>query len=162
MNKKLFVFAMVCVAIISAGSAFAVTTHIMEPGDTLWELAAKHYGDPTLYPVLLEVNGIDNPRTIPNGRVIIIPDKSAMQKIAKESDPAKKRALINQAKGSTGKTSIVSPVDSGNSGVTGNTNSGADSASRGGEAVDPDDTSFTNILKGPKVSPEKLIKTNDH
>lgn len=130
--------------------AMAATTHTIRTGDTLWDLAAKHYGDPTLYPILLEVNNIDNPRTILNGTVIVIPDKEDMKAIANESDPDKKRALVARAVGGNGgsvtpkgKAAPASP----------------DQVSRTGE-VDPDDTSFTNILKGPKVSADKLIKTN--
>lgn len=153
MNKKTLVIFVVAIFVMAGMQAFAGTTHTIKSGDTLWELAAKHYGDPTLYPVLLEVNGIDNPRTIPNGKVIIIPDKSDMQKIARESDPTKKRELISRA--GSGQTSVIPTVEDE---PANDTNSSSDSVSRGGEKVDPEDTSFSNILKGPKVSPDKLIQ----
>ncbi|MFZ5950499.1 MAG: LysM peptidoglycan-binding domain-containing protein [Candidatus Rifleibacteriota bacterium] len=157
MNKKLLV---ILVFLGFSSVLSAVTTHTFRSGDTLWDLAAKHYGDPTLYPVLLEVNGIDNPRTIQNGKVIIIPDKSSMQQIAKEKDPARKRELISQA--TSGQDSPVIPPGDNNEGQGGNTsqNNSASAESRTGE-VDPNDTSFTNILKGPKVTGDKLIKVDD-
>ncbi len=157
MNKKLLVI-LVFLGVSSMLSA--VTTHTIKTGDTLWDLAARHYGDPTLYPVLLEVNGIDNPRTIQSGRVIIIPDKSTMQQIAKESDPARKRELISQA--TSGQESPVIPPGDGGEGQGGSTSqsNNASAESRSGK-VDPNDTSFTNILKGPKVTGDKLIKVDD-
>ncbi len=136
--------------LLSAGAGFAATTHVFKSGDTLWDLAARHYGDPTLYPVLLEVNGIDNPRAIPNGKVIIIPDKSDMKKIAAESDPARKRSLIDAARGGTpSEPEPTAPV----------TETGQDATSRTGN-IDPDQTGFNKVLGGPKVSPAELIKTN--
>ena len=60
-------------------SADAMTTHIMKDGDTLWGLAQKYYGDGTLYTILSKYNNISNPRTIPNGKKIMIPDKTTLQ-----------------------------------------------------------------------------------
>lgn len=152
MNRKSLIFLVTFLVLTLVGTGYAVTTHTMGTGDTLWELSAQHYGDPTLYPVLLEVNGIDNPRTIPNGKVIIIPDKATMQNIARENDPAKKRSLIAQATSGN----VVPPGDEVQNPQT-PTNSGKDAETRTG-AVDPDETTFINILKGPKVSPDKLIQ----
>jgi len=140
--------------ILFAAVSLSAKTHVIRDGDTLWELAAQHYGDPTLYPILLEVNGIDNPRTIPNGRVIIIPDRSAMRNIAQERDPERRRQLI--ARAGTG----ASGNNDSNSRPQVPVNTGADSVSRTGDAVDPEETGFSKILAGPKVSGDKLIKTN--
>jgi LysM repeat protein len=150
--KKITMFLLIALFLVVSQQARAVTTHTFTSGDTLWELAAKHYGDPTLYPVFMAVNNIDNPRTIPNGKVIIIPDKKDLENIAQETDPDKKQELINQVPG--GQNSFVPPTPAGN----GNDNTSADAVSRGGEKVNPNDTSFSNILQGPKVSPDKLIK----
>lgn len=147
--KKVTLFILAAVLIISA-NADAATTHVFKSGDTLWELAAKHYGDPTLYPVLLQVNNISNPRTIANGKVIIIPDKSDMKAIANEGDPVKRQELI--ARANSGK-SAEQAADKPKAPAR------PDQASREGE-VNPEDTSFTNILNGPKVSADKMIKTN--
>lgn len=153
MKKSFVIFALSGLMAI-AGAVSGATTHTITTGDTLWELAAKHYGDPTLYPILLQVNNIDNPRTILNGTVIIIPNKSDMKKIADETDPAKKKALISK---------VSSGLSTGNDGSDKNpeiTASSPDKASRVGE-VNPNETSFENILKGPKVSADKLIKVNN-
>ncbi len=147
--KKAVLF--VIVLLLVAVSVDAATTHVIRSGDTLWELAAKHYGDPTLYPILLQVNDISNPRTIPNGKVIIIPDKSDMRAIANESDALKRREMITRA--TSGKSVAQAAKEKTRAPAR------PDQASREGE-VNPDDTSFTNILNGPKVSADKLIKTN--
>lgn len=142
----------VILSLLVTGAANAATTHVFRSGDTLWDLAAKHYGDPTLYPILLQVNGISNPRTIPNGKVIVIPDKSDMKAIANEKDADKRKEMIEHAGSGQG----------GSGENTQNADATApqkpDQASREGE-VDPNDTSFTNILNGPKVSADKLIRT---
>ena len=157
MNRNVILLTILVLVLTCLGDGFAATTHTIESGDTLWDLAAKHYGDPTLYPVLLEVNGIDNPRTIPNGRVIVIPDKSDMEKIARESDPKTREDLIRSAAGdSAPNTNVVPPADDSQ---TQSSYSGKDSESRSGK-IDPNETGFSNILKGPKVSPDKLIKVD--
>lgn len=147
--KKAVLF--VIVLLLVAVSADAATTHVFRAGDTLWELAAKHYGDPTLYPILLQVNNISNPRTIPNGVVIIIPDKSDMKAIANESDELKRQEMITRANG--GKSVVQAVKDKAKAPPR------PDQVSREGE-VNPEDASFINILKGPKVSADKLIKIN--
>ncbi|OGK08126.1 MAG: hypothetical protein A2W80_03060 [Candidatus Riflebacteria bacterium GWC2_50_8] len=148
--KKLTLFILAAVLLVSV-PADAATTHVFKSGDTLWELAAKHYGDPTLYPILLQVNNISNPRTISNGKVIIIPDKADMKAIADESDSLKRQELIARVTG--GKKAEQA------AGEKAKAPTRPDQASREGQ-VNPEDTSFTNILNGPKVSADKLIKTN--
>lgn len=150
MMKK--ILSVSVVMILLSGALVCAKTHVFREGDTLWELAAQHYGDPTLYPVLLEVNGIDNPRTIPNGRVIIIPDRADMRNIAQERDPERRRELIARAGGgATGDNDPERPQQP--------VNNRADSVSRTGDAIDPEETGFSKILGGPKVSGDKLIKT---
>lgn len=137
MNKKVLLSVIAGLSI--SCTAFAYKTHTIGTGDTLWDLAAKNYGDPTLYTVLLEVNNISNPRTILNGTVIIIPDKSEMQEIAAEKDPSKRSSLIQNA---TGGKSGGSSNTSDNSNKTGS-NSGKKSADN---SVTEEDTSFLNML----------------
>ncbi len=150
--KKITLFLLIAMFLVVSQQAQAVTTHTFTTGDTLWELAARHYGDPTLYPVFMAVNNIDNPRTIPNGKVIIIPDKKDLENIANESDPDRRQELINQVAGGQSSSSQSDSADDANN------SAGPDSVSRGGVKVNPNDTSFSNILQGPKVSPDKLIK----
>ena len=147
--KKTILLASILLLITAAGNA--ATTHVFREGDTLWELAAKHYGDPTLYPILLQVNNISNPRTISNGKVIIIPDKSDMKAIAGEGDALKRQEMIKRVTG--GKDAGQQAEEKTKAPAR------PDQASREGE-INPDDTSFTNILNGPKVGADKLIKTN--
>ena len=152
MKKIALLSALFALCLLSL-PASAGTTHKFGGNDTLWDLAAKYYGDPTLYPILLEVNGIDNPRTILSGTIILIPDKDDMKAIANEKDADRKRALLVKvgARGGSGS----STTERGKKPTQGS----ADEVSRGGK-IEPEETSFTNILKGPKVAPDKLIKTN--
>ena len=152
------------------GAAVATETHVMQKGDTLWDLAAKYYGDPSLYPLLLQVNRIDNPRTIANGRTIIIPDKSEMSKIALEKDITRKESMIEKI-ASSADNANKDAKDNGsntnqdnknkNSNVNNNANDTDDgmnaNAARYPGKISDSSTSFRNILKGPKVSGDKLI-----
>jgi len=52
----------------SAGQSYTI-----QPGDTLGKLARKYYGDPMLWPRIMEVNNIENPDLIYPGQVFIIP-----------------------------------------------------------------------------------------
>ncbi|MEV0034068.1 LysM peptidoglycan-binding domain-containing protein [Nocardia sp. NPDC050793] len=51
-------------------------THTMRDGDTLFALARRFYGNAELWPVIAQANDIDDPNTIPTGKVIVIPDLS--------------------------------------------------------------------------------------
>ena len=92
-------------------SLFAATTHTIKLGDTFWDLTAKYYGDPSLYTILMEVNGISNPRVLECGKVLIIPSKSDMEKIANEKDSAKRKELINKIKGGNSNNDKSSSYD---------------------------------------------------
>lgn len=49
-------------------------THTVQPGDTLWGLAKKYYGNGALYPKIVSANpGIKNPNLIYDGQVLSIP-----------------------------------------------------------------------------------------
>lgn len=49
-------------------------THTVQPGDTLWGLAKKYYGNGALYPKIASANpGIKNPNLIYDGQVLSIP-----------------------------------------------------------------------------------------
>ncbi|WP_020108242.1 LysM peptidoglycan-binding domain-containing protein [Nocardia sp. 348MFTsu5.1] len=43
------------------------------PGDTLWDIAARFYGDPRRYPEIVAANAIPNPDLIFPGQVFLIP-----------------------------------------------------------------------------------------
>jgi LysM repeat protein len=58
-------------ALLQPGNAFAVTEHIVRPGETLSEIADV-YGLPV--ETLMDVNGITDPNAVQEGQVIRIPD----------------------------------------------------------------------------------------
>jgi hypothetical protein len=143
-----------------ATPAFAAKTYTMKDGDTLWDLSAKFFGDPTLYPVFLEVNRIDNVRTIPTGKVIVVPSVDELKKISSEHDPAKRKALISNVSGSP------DPSDSGTS-LIGSRGSNTGNSGSFGSADTPGNTgtpigrirrdSFMNVING-KVQTQDVKK----
>ncbi len=42
-------------------------------GDTIWEIAARAYGDPGLWRPIADANDIDDPRSVPAGLTLLIP-----------------------------------------------------------------------------------------
>ena len=148
--KKLtfaFLFVLSFTSLVSAA-----TTHTVKSGDTLWAMAAKYYGDPTLYTIIAEVNGVTNPRTIRNGTVLVIPNKSDMQAIQNESDSAKRQQLINQAGGKSSGSD-----DSNNNNKQDTPSSNNNKVTTKYEAPSPEDTSFESVIN-KDVNP-KTIKT---
>jgi nucleoid-associated protein YgaU len=53
------------------------TTHTVVPGDTLWDLAQRFYGDPWLFPLIAAASHIPNPNLIFPGQVLVIPPRPA-------------------------------------------------------------------------------------
>lgn len=141
-----FLFVVSFSSLVSAAS-----THTVKSGDTLWAMAQKYYGDPTLYTIIAEVNGVTNPRTIQNGTVLVIPNKNDMEAIKNESDSAKRKQLIEQAGGKTSDSSN----DNGNK-KQDNTSNNNNVTTRY-VAPKPEDTSFESVIN-QDVNP-KTIKT---
>ncbi|MEO6082388.1 MAG: LysM peptidoglycan-binding domain-containing protein [Umezawaea sp.] len=54
-------------------AAPAQQTWTVDPGDTLWAIAEKVYGDGNQYQRIATANGIDNPDLINVGQVLLIP-----------------------------------------------------------------------------------------
>jgi LysM repeat protein len=129
----------------------AATTHTVKRGDTLWDMAKNYYGDPTLYTIIAEVNGVTNPRTILDGTVLVIPNKSDMQAIQKETDSSKRQALIQQAGGKT------SGSDDDNNSKQNNNNNNNNNNTAKYVAPKPEDTTFESVLN--KEVNSKTIKT---
>lgn len=143
-------------SLVATLPALAGTTYTMKEGDTLWELSAKFYNDPTLYPVFLEVNNIDNPRMIPVGREIIIPSFDDMKKVAQEVDPAKRKSLISKLSSNSGSSSSSgSKTDSGSK-----KEPLKDEDGRELKPVDPKSVSILKILGGKKVDPKNIKDDN--
>ncbi|MFC9996110.1 LysM peptidoglycan-binding domain-containing protein [Nocardia sp. NPDC127526] len=51
----------------------AAQTYTVEPGDTLWAIAERFYGDGNRYQDIANANGIPNPDAINAGQVLTIP-----------------------------------------------------------------------------------------
>ncbi|MFI6775358.1 LysM peptidoglycan-binding domain-containing protein [Nocardia sp. NPDC050412] len=51
----------------------AVQTYTVEPGDTLWAIAERFYGDGNRYQEIADASGIGNPDAINPGQVLTIP-----------------------------------------------------------------------------------------
>lgn len=49
--------------------------HTVRPGESLWTIAEKYYGDATLYRVISEANNISDPARITVGITLVIPEK---------------------------------------------------------------------------------------
>jgi nucleoid-associated protein YgaU len=60
----------------SASSADAERVHVVQPGETLWRIAAQVTGDPHLWPLLYRANRdqIVDPSRLYPGQVLSIPD----------------------------------------------------------------------------------------
>lgn len=158
---KVTLFVLIALLLVSQAMA---TTHVMKSGDTLWDLAAEYYGDPSLYPLLLQVNRIDNPRTIANGKVIIIPDKSAMSEIALEKNVERRTGMIEKLASKSDNANTTSTQTNPKNSVTEQDNSDPmnKDAKRYSGRIRDGANSFKNILKGPKVSGDKLINITDN
>ena len=160
-NQRWSVFLVILATgfVLAAGpAALAMRTYEMQQGDTLWDLSAKFYGDPTLYPVFLEVNDIANPRTIPVGREIVVPSYDEMKKIAQEPDPDKRKAMIKQVTGGVTPSNPSSSTSSSSSSSSSSTAEGTNVNQEPSRPIDPKDVSLRKILEGPSVSGDKLKK----
>lgn len=51
----------------------AAQTYTVEPGDTLWAIAERFYGDGNRYQEIADASGVDNPDVISPGQVLTIP-----------------------------------------------------------------------------------------
>jgi len=56
-----------------APQATAARTYTVEPGDTLWAIAERFYGDGSKYQVIADASGIANPDLIHPGQQLTIP-----------------------------------------------------------------------------------------
>jgi len=98
-NLRLSVLAALLICLVAAGPALAVKTYTFKKADNLWDLMMRYYGEPRLFPAFCEVNGVDNPRTVLDGKVLVIPSIDELKKIAQEKNPTKRRELIDKATG---------------------------------------------------------------
>ncbi|RCK79156.1 MAG: hypothetical protein OZSIB_0270 [Candidatus Ozemobacter sibiricus] len=151
-NRVLVIMALAAgFSLAAIGPALAMKTYTMQEGDTLWDLSSKFYGDPTLYPVFLEVNDIANPRTIPVGKVILVPSYDEMKKIAQEPDPEKRKKLITQITGGSAPADPVAPPPA-------TTDPAKPPSKPSTGPVDPKEVSLKKILEGPTTTGDKIEK----
>jgi nucleoid-associated protein YgaU len=62
----------------TSGGLSAQTVHHVISGDSLASIAYQQYGDPSMWRVLAEVNGIDDPIRLPAGQTLIVPAASEL------------------------------------------------------------------------------------
>lgn len=59
----------------SAGGAPGLQSYRVQPGDTLWLIARRFYGDPSLYRWLADANGIADPHRLMVGQELVLPPR---------------------------------------------------------------------------------------
>ena len=62
-------------------------THVVERGDTLWDIAEAYLNDPFRYPELAQLSGIVNPDLIYPGEIVRIPLEGAAFAASQVSEP---------------------------------------------------------------------------
>ena len=62
--------------LLASASTAAERVHVVQPGETLWHIAAQVAGDPHLWPILYRANRdqIVDPSRLHPGQVLSIPD----------------------------------------------------------------------------------------
>jgi hypothetical protein len=74
-------------------------THVVEQGDTLWDICEKYYGDPLLWPKLWEMNPfVTNPHLLKPGDVIRLMDKPLAKPAPAVKEPPKPVQVAEESK----------------------------------------------------------------
>ena len=75
---------------LHTAAAGAERIHVVQPGESLWQIAAAVAGDPTLWPLLYRANRdqIKDPSLLYPGQRLTIPDLEAPPAPAREPGPA--------------------------------------------------------------------------
>ena len=108
-----------CLAVLALASAAFAADYVMQSGDTLYDLAKSHYGDPNLWTALKWYNGLGNEYKIPVGTPINFPDKAKLDQvnqILQQNPSASARAQAISALG--GQNNVV-PQATPNAGLGG-------------------------------------------
>jgi nucleoid-associated protein YgaU len=63
----------------SGAPTHGVQVHVLEPGESLWSVCQKYYGDPGLLPALEKYNGISDPSGLHVGMSIKVPPVEALK-----------------------------------------------------------------------------------
>lgn len=99
----------------AAAPAEASGQYLIKEGDTLWDIAAAHYRDPFLWPLIWQANpGIVNPDLIYPGRQLVIPSLAPVERAMsapQEQAPAvaERPAPVEQAPAPTISTTTAPP-----------------------------------------------------
>ena len=75
------------------------TTYVTQPGDSLWSIAEKFYGDGTMWPVIYEANRAvigDNPNYVQAGLTLTIPDAPASPSVPPPVPPQSGQTYVTQ------------------------------------------------------------------
>ncbi len=94
--KQSCLLCLLVVVLLGMSNPVWAEWHMMKPGDNLWDIAARAYGDPGLYMVIANFNGISSFRAIPVGKAIWLPSKAAAVKLASSKDDDEKAALLEK------------------------------------------------------------------
>lgn len=70
-----------------------VKTYQVQPGDTLFALARREYGDSTLYPVIARQNHLANPDLILSGQQLLIPYVTYRHVVTAADSTATRKAI---------------------------------------------------------------------
>ncbi len=90
-------FVILCFLIIPTFTFAQKLTHIVEKGDTLWDICEQYYGDSSLWPKLWEMNPfITNPHLLRAGDVITLFEKEPVKEEIKKvgEAPAQKAPAV--------------------------------------------------------------------
>lgn len=78
-------FVILCFLVIPTLTFAQKLTHIVQKGDTLWDICEQYYGDAELWPKLWEMNPfITNPHLLKEGDVITLFEKEPVKEEVKE------------------------------------------------------------------------------
>ncbi len=156
--RTLILVCALAIPFVSVQPVLGMDTYTLKAGDKLWDLNQKFYSDPTLYPFLLEVNSVDNPRTVGEGKVIIVPTFEQMRKIASEPDPAKRKILVDDVR-KAGASSLKAATDRQAPPPSATKPTQDEKKDEDYIPIDPRKVSLKRILTvGPNCPPEKLKK----
>lgn len=67
-----------CVPFVPVVHLAAQPSHVVRPGDTLWDISGRHYQKPTRWPEIQQRNGVGEPRHLRPGTVLYFADGRAL------------------------------------------------------------------------------------
>lgn len=109
-NSGVLLLLVILCFLISPTLTFAQKlTHIVEKGDTLWDICEQYYGDSGLWPKLWEMNPfITNPHLLKEGDVITLFEKEPVkEEVIKAEAPPQQKAPVKEEK----KAPVVMGID---------------------------------------------------